>query len=90
MPDKDLERYMAKIDMITYALNGASPDELRVEIYNMFIDLLKYYTGNDSQKSLSKQVNSAGIGACIRLACTVLLGIRDDSSPIRKHILLIY
>lgn len=55
MPDKDLEDYMTKIEQITYALNGASPDELRVEIYNMFIGLLKYYTGNDNQKSLSKK-----------------------------------
>lgn len=55
MPDTDLESYLAKIDQITYALNGSSRDELRLEIYDMFIGLLKFYTGNDNQKELSKK-----------------------------------
>ena len=54
MPDEDLDRYTNRIEQIAYAVNGATPAELRQEIYFMFLDLLEYYTGNTNEKKNAK------------------------------------
>ena len=54
MPDEDLDRYTNRIEQIAYAVNGATPAELRQEIYFMFIDLLEYYTGDINDEKNEK------------------------------------
>jgi len=54
MPQEDLEEYMIQIEKIEYAINGATPEELREVIYNMFLNLLFYYTGNDNERNNSR------------------------------------
>lgn len=55
MPEDDLSSYCKELDKIVYALDGGSTDELRREIYNMFIELLQKYTGNDNLKKLASK-----------------------------------
>lgn len=55
MPEDDLEQYLNQIESISYSFHAKGTNELRQEIFNMFIDLLKYYTGNENVKELRKK-----------------------------------
>jgi hypothetical protein len=54
MPQEDLEEYMIQIEKLAYAINGAPPEELREVIYNMFLNLLFYYTGSNNERNNSR------------------------------------